>query len=90
MPFTRGLADAFGDSINGRWGAVAGITAAFWNREDELAALSPLPDRPEIFAAQGPKGNFGSCTAEPDFEPCGVLDPLTRNQARLIMDLGRC
>jgi hypothetical protein len=28
MPHTRGLADAFGDSVNGRSGAVAGIGAA--------------------------------------------------------------
>ena len=29
MPHTRGLADAFGDSVNGRSGAFAGIGAAF-------------------------------------------------------------
>ena len=55
MPHTRGLADAFGDSVNGRSGAVADIAAALWNREDESAALSPLPDRREVFAAEGPK-----------------------------------
>jgi hypothetical protein len=87
MPHTRGLADAFGDSVNGRSGAVAGIAAALWNREDESAALSPLPDRREIFAAQGPKDDFGSCIVERDFEPRGVLDPFTRNQARLIVDV---
>jgi hypothetical protein len=87
MPHTCGLADAFGDSVNGRSGAFAGITVALWNREDESAGLSPLPDRREIFAAQGPKDDFGSCTAERDFEPGGVLHPLTRNQARLIVDL---
>ena len=54
MPHARGLADAFGDSINGR---------------------------------SGPKDNFGSCIVEHDFEPRGVLNPFTRNQARLIMDL---
>jgi hypothetical protein len=77
MPHTRGLADAFGDSVNGRSGAVAGIAAALWNREDESAALSPLPDRREVFAAEGPKDDFGSCIVEHDFEPRGVLDTVT-------------
>ena len=87
MPHTRGLADAFDDSVNGRSGAVAGIAAALWNREDESAPLSPLPDRREVFAAKGPKDDFGSCIFEHDFEPRGVLDPITRNQARLIVDV---
>ena len=87
MPHTRGLADAFGDSVNGRSGTVAGIGAALWNREDESAALSPLPDRREVFAAEGPKDGFGSCIVEHDLEPRGVLDPVTGHQARLIVDV---
>jgi hypothetical protein len=87
MPHTRGLADAFGDSVNGRSGAVAGMAAALGNREDESATLSPLPDRREVFAAEGPKDDFGSCIVEHDFEPRGVLDPFTGHQARLIVDV---
>jgi len=87
MPHTGGLADTFGDSVNGRSGVVAGIVAALWNREDESAALSPLPDRREIFAAQGPKDDFGSCIFEHNFEPRGVLDPFTAHQVRLIVDV---
>src|SRR6476646_8475592 len=91
MPHTRGLADAFGDSVNGRSGAVADIAAALWNREDESAALSPLPDRREVFAAKGPKDDFGSCIFEHDFEPRGVLDPIAGHQVRLIVDVDlRC
>ena len=45
-----------------------------------------MPDRREVFAAKGPKDDFGSCIVEYDFEPRGVLDPFTRNQARLIVD----
>jgi len=81
------LADAFGNSVNGSSRAVAGIITALWNREDESAALSPLPDRREIFAAQGPKGDFGSSTMERDFEPGCVLDAFTRTQARLIVNV---
>ena len=58
-----------------------------WNREDESAALSPLPDRREVFAAEGPKDDFGSCIVEHDFEPRGALDPVTGHQARLIVDV---
>ncbi|GJO34576.1 hypothetical protein NJB1907f22_37810 [Mycobacterium marinum] len=87
MPHACGLADAFGYRINGRWGAVVGTTVSLWNREDESAGLSPLPDRREILAVQRPKDNFGSCTVKRDFEPGRVLDPFTRHQARLIADV---
>jgi hypothetical protein len=87
MPHTGRLADAFGNSVNGRSGAVAGIVAALWNREDESAVLPPLPDRREIFTAQGPKGDFGSCIFEHKLEPRGVLDPFTAHQVRLIVDV---
>jgi hypothetical protein len=60
MPHIRGLADGFGDSVNARAGAVVGIAAPVCNREDESAALSPLPDRREVFAGEGPKDDFGS------------------------------
>src|ERR1700693_4550033 len=87
MPHTRGLADTFGDSVNGRSGAVAGGAAALWNRKDESATLSPLPDRREVFPVEGPKDDFGSCIVEHDLEPRGVLDPVTAHQARLIVDV---
>jgi hypothetical protein len=87
MPHTRGLADAFGDSVNGRSGAVASIAVGLRDRENKSAVLSPLPDRREVFAVKGPKDDFGSCLVQPDFEPRGVLDPVTGHQARLIVDV---
>lgn len=80
MPHTSGLADAFGDSVNRRLGAAAGIAAALWNREDESAALSPLSDRRQIISAQGPKDDFGSCTSEHYFEPRGLIDAASKRQ----------
>lgn len=85
MPHARGLADAFGDSVNGRSGAVVTIVAALWNREDESAALSPLPDRREVFAAEGPKDDISPCIFERNFEPRGVYNPLTSDQARIVL-----
>ena len=87
MPHTRGLQDAFGHSVNGRCGPVAGIAGTLWNREDESAVLSPLPDRREVFAAEGPEDDFGSCIFEHDFEPRGIHNPVPTDQVRLVVDV---
>lgn len=53
MPHTRCFADAFGDSVNGRSGAVASIAVGLRDRENKSAVLSPLPDRREDVIGSG-------------------------------------
>ena len=64
----------------------AAIAVALWDREDESAVLSPLPDRREVFAAEGPEDDIGACICEHDFEPGCIHHPLTVDQVRLVVD----
>lgn len=66
--------------------ALAPVAVGLRDRENKSAVLSPLPDRREVFAAEGPKDDFGSCVVQHDFEPRGVLDSVI-GQARLIVDV---